>query len=457
MNEGAFKIFCPFQIRWLRETAGLAIGEKSRRIGWTWVQALKVVLERAERGLRQGGSHYYHSSADMTASLEFIDYCEYWAGVVNAVATVTDGIEVVDDEEITTKVMTFTNGTKIVAGSSNPKFFRSKGGEVGLDEFAFHQKGRELYKAAHATAMFWGYQMRIWSTHNGPASYFNGLLGQIRGGAMKGAVHRVTIEDAVNDGIVERIIMRKKRLLDVPAPDPIARREWLDELRATCPDEDTWNEEYMCIPSTDQGALLTYELIAACEVANLELWDEIPEGERTLYAGFDVGRKHDLSVLWLDERIGDVYWTRMVRSLEKMNFTAQEEFLNGILASRSVKRLCIDATGIGAMLAERLVQRFGSHRVEAVTFSQPVKSELANPLLRGFQDKRFRIPSEASVREDLHKVRRVVTASGNIRFEADRDEAGHSDRFWAKALANHAADDLVLPLPAPRMYKPEGW
>jgi phage FluMu gp28-like protein len=95
--------------------------------------------------------------------------------------------------------------------------------------------------------------------------------------------------------------------------------------------------------------------------------------------------------------------------------------------------------------------------VEAVTFSQPVKSELANPLLRGFQDKRFRIPSEASVREDLHKVRRVVTASGNIRFEADRDEAGHSDRFWAKALANHAADDLVLPLPAPRMYKPEGW
>jgi phage FluMu gp28-like protein len=48
---------------------------------------------------------------------------------------------VIDDEKITTLVMTFANGNKIVAGSSNPKFFRSKGGAAGLDEFAFHRDG----------------------------------------------------------------------------------------------------------------------------------------------------------------------------------------------------------------------------------------------------------------------------------------------------------------------------
>jgi phage FluMu gp28-like protein len=455
MND-MFKILCPFQIRWLRETAPLAMGEKSRRIGWTWMHALKVVLDRAERGIKQGGSHYYHSSADMTAAIEFIDYCGFWAGVLNAVASVTEEVEVIDDEQMTTRVLTFANGARIVAGSSNPKFFRSKGGEVGLDEFAFHRDGRELYKAAHATAMFWGYPLRAWSTHNGPGSYFNQLLGAIRSGAMKGAVHRVTIEDAVNDGIVERIIMRKKRLPDVPAPDPIARREWLDELRATCPDEDTWNEEYMCIPSSDQGSLLNYELIGACEAPNLELWTDVALGQRTLYAGFDVGRKRDLSVLWIVEKIGDVYWTRMVKVLYRMNFTAQEELLAGVLLHPSVKRLCIDATGIGAMMAERLGQRFG-HRAEAVTFTSPVKSELAMPLLRAFQDRLLRIPAASDIREDLHKVRKVVTASGNIRFEADRDDAGHSDRFWALALAYHAADPKQGPVPAPMAHKPRGW
>jgi phage FluMu gp28-like protein len=92
-----------------------------------------------------------------------------------------------------------------------------------------------------------------------------------------------------------------------------------------------------------------------------------------------------------------------------------------------------------------------------VNFSAPVKSELAMPLVRLFQDKLVRIPADAEVREDLHKVRKIVTAAGNIRLDADRDEAGHADRFWALALAAHAADSTRVPLPPPRMFKPAGW
>jgi phage FluMu gp28-like protein len=108
------------------------------------------------------------------------------------------------------------------------------------------------------------------------------------------------------------------------------------------------------------------------------------------------------------------------------------------------------------MLAERLAQRWG-YRAEGVTFTAAAKSELAMPLLRLFQDKLLRVPAEADVREDLHSVRKVVTAANNIRLDADRDERGHADRFWALALANHAADDFKLPLPAPLARKPMGW
>jgi phage FluMu gp28-like protein len=216
--SGPFNLLCPFQKRWLADRAALAIGEKSRRIGWTWTQALGAVLDRVE-----GNSDYFHSSADMTASTEFIEDCADWAKMVNAVAVVEDEKEVIGDEEINTLVMRFANGNKIVAGSSNPKFFRSKGGAAGLDEFAFHARGRDLFKAAHATAMFWGYPLRVWSTHNGPGSYFNRLLTQAREGKLAAALHKVTILDAVADGIVERIDMRRLKLDHVPEPDDVRR------------------------------------------------------------------------------------------------------------------------------------------------------------------------------------------------------------------------------------------
>jgi phage FluMu gp28-like protein len=461
VNEKIFKLLCPYQLAWLRDTAPLAIGEKSRRIGWTWTQALGVVLGRLE-----GGSHYYHSSADRTASVEFIDDCREWADVANAVAQVSEETAVIADEQISMQVMTFANGWKIVAGTSNPKFFRSKGGAAGLDEFAFHAQGRELFKAAHATAMFWGYPLRIWSTHNGPGSYFNGLIqsakidpatGKAR---LKASLHKVTVIDAVEQGIVERIEMRKKKLSDVPVPDAKRRQDWLDELRSTCPDEDTWNEEYLCIPSTDASSLLSYDLIQSCEVSNLQLFDAatLPREGGPCYAGFDVGRKRDLSSLWVDEKLGDTYWTRIAQVMSQMNFSAQESVLNTVLANPRVKRLCIDATGIGMQMAERLQQRWGKYRVEAVMFTAPVKSELAMPLRRLFEDKLTRIPMDDAIRADFHAIRKIVTAANNVRLDVDRsDTDGHADRFWSKALAYHAADDNKRPLPAPMESKPIGW
>ena len=145
-----------------------------------------------------------------------------------------------------------------------------------------------------------------------------------------------------------------------------------------------------------------------------------------------------------------------MRVLENVTYTAQEELLASFLQNRAVRRLCIDSTGIGAMLAERLVHRFG-HRVEAVHFTQAVKSDLAMPLLRLFQDKLIRIPSDAAIREDLHKVRKIVTTSNNVRLEADRDAGGHADRFWALALACHAALDTPSVLPASLARKPIDW
>jgi phage FluMu gp28-like protein len=233
-------------------------------------------------------------------------------------------------------------------------------------------------------------------------------------------------------------------------------------MRATCPDEDVWNEEFMCVPSADATSLLSYDLLAGGETSNLELLDvttpNLSRNGGPLYAGFDVGRKRDLSVLWVLEKVGDVFWTRILRTFDRVNFSAQEGVINQLMQKATVKRLCIDSTGIGLQLSERLQQRHGKYRVEAVNFSAPVKSELAMPLRRLFEDKLIRIPMDDAVREDLHAVRKIVTAANNVRLDVDRsDTDGHADRFWSLALAYHAADEKFAPVRAPLAHKPSGW
>ena len=98
-------------------------------------------------------------------------------------------------------------------------------------------------------------------------------------------------------------------------------------------------------------------------------------------------------------------------------------------------------------IAETAQSDFGKYRVEAITFTNKVKEELAYNLRTNFEDKTIYIPSAHIIREDLHSVRRVITASNNIRFDAESDEnIGHADRFWALALALYACSTNLSPI-----------
>ena len=151
-----------------------------------------------------------------------------------------------------------------------------------------------------------------------------------------------------------------------------------------------------------------------------------------------MGRNHDLTVLWLNSYEGERHLCRRLICLRNVSFSKQEEILYPILALPNLRRACIDATGLGMQLAERAADRFGKYRIEPVKFSAPVKEELAYPFRSCFEDLNIRIPKDSKLRSDLRAIKKETTASGNIRFSADRGENGHSDRFWAGALAVHA-------------------
>ena len=426
----------PYQKAWLKDTSRYKIWEKSRRIGATYVQSLEDVQDC----LAQPGLPVWFSSADESAAREYINYCSHWALMFNAVASAI-ATEVLDEKQgINAYSITFKNGSRIHAMSSNPKGFRSKGGKVVLDEFAWHKDQQALWTAARPV-ITWGHSLRILSTHNGKQSLFYRFLRDIDSGKLDWSKHHVSIQDAVAQGLADRIAGKKLSKSE--------RQGWLDQLRAECHTQDAWLQEYCCEPVDEASSFLTLEMIMACERPEAAILCNLERLNRAnLYVGYDVARRKHLSVIYVAERQGDQLVTRHIYTLKGMSFSNQKELLFDLLRHKGVRRCCIDASGLGMNLAEDAQAQFGQYKVEAISFSGAVKEELATDLRIRFEDRSLLIPADEDLRNDLHSIRRVTTAAGNTRYDVSQTETdGHADRFWALALCCHAAKDSTTGIP----------
>ena len=181
--------FLPYQAEWINDKSRYKIIEKSRRTGMTYAQS----WEDVEDCLTSRVPAVWFSSADESAAKEYMEYCQHWAKAVNVAAIKSIGNEIINRETVTT--LHFNNGTKIVALSSNPKAFRSKGGKVVLDEFAFHDNAIELWRAAKPsiTSMKGLFPLRIISTHNGKGCLYYQFLEDAKKGKLPWSVHYVDI------------------------------------------------------------------------------------------------------------------------------------------------------------------------------------------------------------------------------------------------------------------------
>lgn len=430
-------IFLAPQSKWINDNSRLKLAEKSRQIGWSWTSAYACVRRTAAKGAKF--DQWVSSRDEMQARL-FIDDCKLWADILNLGAADFGERALDGDQRQTSYDLRFLNDRVIHSMSSNPDAQAGKRGGRVLDEFALHKDPRKLWAIAYP-GITWGGQLEAFSTHRGSHNFFNQLIREIReGGNPKGiSLHRVTLEDALNAGLLWKL--QQKLAADDPRQE-MDEAAYFEFVRSGCVDEESFQQEYMCVPADDDVAFLEYDLIASCEYGQLVDWQLI-EG-RELYMGVDVGRKKDLTVLWVVERLGDVLYTRHVECLANMPKPMQDAIIWPWIAR--CRRTCFDNTGLGIGWTDDAKRRFGEHRVEGVTFSAKVKEELAYPLRGAMQDRKLRIPYDPVIRSDLRSVTKQTTAAGNIRFTAERTPDGHADRFWALALAVHAAATPAAPI-----------
>jgi phage FluMu gp28-like protein len=406
------------------DKARFKMGLMCRQIGKSFIVALEVVDDALETG-----DDWVLLSAGERQSKELMRkvamHCKAYA--IAASDILTESYLANDGIKYNLLTICLPNGARIIGLPANPDTARGFTANVVLDEFAFHRDSKLIWRALYPTIAR-GYKIRVVTTPQGLGNKAHSLWTSDNNWSK----HFVDIYKAVEDG----------------APHNI------QELREGIDDEEAWQQEFECLFIDDSSTLLNYELISSCMDQKLEpeiSYEDFdldafnPEIKGELYNGLDIGRKHDRSISWTNELLGDVYWNRLILVMNKIKFREQQSMQSRLIRKLGIRRSCIDQSGIGAQLAEDTIDELGMYRVEGVDFTNAVKADLAVRTLRTFEDKRIRIPVSKVLRDDLHSVKKSTTAAGNIRYDSERTKEGHADRFWGLSLSLMASEEATVP------------
>lgn len=410
------------------------VGMKSRFIAANWCRQsgkdFTFSGKLVAAAYRNPGSGHMIAAPSERQSLDTLEKCKTWVEAFElAIADITDAPASDESPQLLAKTIRLSNGSVIRAVPGKPDTVRGFSGSVWLTEVAFFEHPRATWAAILPTisSVISGEKTAaVWSTPNGQDDFFYPIF-------RDAALGKKTIWATCTRDIYA--VAASQRAAGYPPID-------IEGLRAAIGDADMWAQEYECQFLDTSSVLFPYELLSSCESAEATTemdYDALDATDRIFYCGVDIGRKKDLTVVWILEKLGDVAWTRAVVELDRTKFRVQREFLCSLLRRRALRHCAIDATGIGMQLAEELADEFGEWRVSSCTFSADLKQEIFLGLRRVMEDRLLRTPADATIREDVHRIKKITTSAGTVRIVAEHTEDGHSDRGTALALANYAA------------------
>ncbi|MFB9148746.1 phage terminase large subunit family protein [Roseovarius ramblicola] len=424
--------FLPYQKRWLQDASRFKIGMFTRRGGKTFGACGEIADDcfRAEIDRRRVRWTIL-SRSEATAKEAMEDALKpicrgFWAAYNEMARSAEPEFGEGEfysrelDATYKTHEVRFPGGSRVTALSASPDAARGFGGNLLLDEFAFHRDSRRIWGSAFPVAARGGHKIRVISTPNGKGNKFYELM---TAEDTNWSRHHVDIYQAVKEGLEVDI----------------------DELRAGMADEDAWAQEFELQWLDEAASWLDYDLIAGCEHG--AAGDPAGYTAGPVFVGVDIAARNDLFVIWVVEEVGDVLWTREIIARKRISFAEQDELLAGVFRRYRVARAAIDQTGMGEKPVEDAQRRYGSVRVAGVLFTSAAKLDMATTLKEQMQDRRLRIPEgDPVLRADLHAIRSRVGPTGIRRLISDGETDGHADRFWAGALAVSAADGGEVPM-----------
>ena len=471
-------VLLPYQQRWIADTSEVKIIEKSRRVGISWAEAADAVLYSAAAS----GDDVWYIGYNREMAQEFILDCGMWAkkfqSFITSIEEVeesfsieseVDGRKILEEQKILAFKITFESGNRITALSSRPNNLRGKQGRVIIDEAAFHENLAGLIKGAIALLM-WGGQVRIISTHFGDANEFNEIVEDIRAERLDYSLHRVTLDDALAEGLFQRICL-------------VRGKEWTQEAEADWRQKlinfyrGNADEELFCVPGQGTGNYLPRVILERCmsdeipvlrwscstefatepdqdrsRVADdwcrenlLPLLNELPR-DLGHVLGEDFARSSNLTVL-MPGTVGQTLKLRVPFVLELFNVPFREqEFVLFYILKRLPKfrHASLDARGNGQYLAERAMQQFGSQRITQVMLTETWYREEMPKMKAHFEDGTILVAKNDEHMDDYRSIKVIrgvpkIADKQTSKVEAGSSMVRHGDAAIACLMMVHAS------------------
>lgn len=475
MTEAAEQLpdlLLPYQQRLLENTSAhkVVLVEKSRRTGFTWGVAADAVLT-AGKSRAVGGMHVLYMGYEREMTREFIETCGMWAKALNQVCQDVEEFLFYDEEadkHIQAFRINFFSGFRITALCSKPRSLRGKQGFLVLDEAGFHDELLAVVKAAVAFLM-WGGKLLIISTHNGVENPFNRLVTEVKAGKLPYKLMTVTLDDALAEGLYERICLSTGKEYSLAAQD-----EWRHEVISSFPSREEADEELFCIPRNSGGKYLSRVLLESrtsdAPVIEWKMQDDfvdlsdderaahclewcteniapviatLPSGSRH-YLGEDFARSGDLTDLWITALGSDLRRVCMfLVELRNIPFKEQEQVLMYICDRLPrFSGAALDARGNGQYLAERARQKYGGDRITEVMISNRFYAEQWPRFKAALEDDMATIPKNDAVVDDFRTVeviKGIPTIASHTKTDAGKR---HGDSAIAGLLCFYASEQL---------------
>ena len=312
-----------------------------------------------------------------------------------------------------------TNNSNIEAYPNNPETIRGpKLHIVYADEFNFIPNDEELYDAMLFTLGTTNGKFICTSTPWRTDSIFHKIFHDPTYADY--AKTHVTWQQALepNGPLKQQILNRIKHQLE---GDPA---RWQREMEAE------WAE--------NENVWLPQALITACIDHTLEYapFEQTQGGD--FYAGLDLGKTQDHSVLAIAKAEN-----KAINLIHLHQFPLNTPYASVIgyvktISDRwqTIHKILVDQTGIGDYITEDM-QNAGITATQGVKFTQETKQEMAQWLKNSMTEKRLRIPYDSQLIPELNLERYELTKDGKTKFS--HPSGTHDDRFWALALATYAA------------------
>jgi phage FluMu gp28-like protein len=210
------------------------------------------------------------------------------------------------------------------------------------------------------------------------------------------------------------------------------------EMITACTPQEIQQYEYQDINEFLKGVAL-YDIPTGMNEAGEVVRSDViapaydPEYHGILYAGWDMGRTKDASIFTLlGHKDGkDHVW--MSYELKNKTFDEQKAFASLALSSLPIHQFLIDKNGLGMDFAEWAEKKFPTV-AHGVQFTNESKEIMANKVYLGFERLEFVLPNNRKLQADIHCIRKTKTAMKFNKYDGSTKDS-HADRFWSLALA----------------------